>query len=60
MTDLAKLNESVAAAIAAHDGSWRKQKALLASIERLRVAAMGPAEYTSRLRYQVGYSPPCM
>ena len=53
MTDLKALGEKVHIAITERDGSWQSQKALLDSIEELRIAAMGPAEYTTRLRYQV-------
>ena len=53
MADLKFLAEKVSRSVDGHDGSWRSQKALLANIEELRVAALGPAEYTTYLRYQV-------
>lgn len=53
MPDLKELGEELSALITAQDGSWQLKKELSDSIEKLRIAAMGPAQYTSRLRYQV-------
>ena len=53
MDNLKALGQEVNERIAILDGSWQSQKALLDSIETLRIAAMGPADYVSGLRYQV-------
>lgn len=56
MSDLKSLSDKVAATIANQDGSWQARKEMLDAIEELHVTAMGPSEYITRLRYQVGLS----
>jgi heme oxygenase len=52
MADLKALSDSVAAIIAKQDGSWQLKHEMLDAIEELRVTAMGPSEYITRLRYR--------
>lgn len=54
MADLKELNEKIAASIAKQDGSWQTRKEMLDAIEELRITAMGPGEYITNIRYQVG------
>lgn len=54
MAELERLNAKVAASIANQDGSWETRKEMLDAIEELRIAAMGPGEYITSIRYQVG------
>jgi hypothetical protein len=56
MSGLKPLSDKVAACIANQDGSWQARKEMLDAIEELRISAMGPSEYITRLRYQVGLS----
>ena len=58
MVDLKALNEKVTASVAKQDGSWQAKKEMLDAIEELRIAAMGPGEYITGIRYQVGLSVP--
>lgn len=55
MADLKSLSDQVAAAVNGHSqaGTEESRQELLKSIEQLRIAALGPAEYITRLRYQV-------
>ena len=57
MDRLSTLAEEVRSTVANHDGSWKAQMVLLDSIETLRIAAMGPADYVANLRYQVRHVP---
>jgi hypothetical protein len=54
MDDLKALNDNVATLISKQDGSWLARREMLDAVEQLRIAAMGPADYISSLRYQVG------
>ena len=65
LSNLKSLAEQVNAAVETYTGNEHREvspeslaarRDLLDSIEKLRVAALGPAEYHARLRYQV--SPP--
>ena len=57
MAELKALNDQVTASIARQDGTWQARAEMLDAIEELRVAALGPSEYITRLRYQVGLTP---
>jgi hypothetical protein len=55
MADLKSLAGRVTEAVNAYGDSSDSpsRQSLLESIEKLRIAALGPAEYTTKLRYQV-------
>ena len=59
MTDLKALNDKVTALIARQDGSWQIRAEMLDAIDELGIAAMGPSEYVTRLRYQVCFTSYC-
>lgn len=58
MAELRVLHRQVGDMLESQNGSWQQRQALLTSIEELRVAAMGPTEYITRLRYQVSSQSP--